>query len=651
MAAWFNIPSLKLQTMTVEYINKSGMPELQRKTQIERFFNDVILPQRNLLRQSREHTLIAAGSPTQTGHRGELLASLVTGVKGRSRNGKTGSKLRGDLTDNTEVKAVNTADVGIDYFVHAKPQKFGNFVLLEMTRPGEYEEFTEMEGIRNQIENTTCIIHLCEMNASNQILGTKHLFRVVKTKKTSQDDILNKLNKEYFQKILGKCGLSKTGRKAELVKRIETFRVKNTDPALESVIEQMMPNVTNGWFFWLNDKDATAFPTAQLGKEGIYQFRLEGSHLNYSNKTPKQMEEILQDRSAISWTYLDLRGRYTVALFKNQMKPNEIKKWLKGRSKQQNQPRLFVEHTRRVKMDGGNLQGLGAHLLMLGREDKNGRFNVEFFKPSNPLSLKDPECIKKLEGDWDSDRPNLQWKKTSLNWSDRDKRMVAANDFWSTGICAFFRKMVEFCDITGTSLHIKFDLLIEHLVAYVSGLKGNRSGARGYDLYSKSGHEVEIKSAVGWKGDGFETEDTPRWDLGIVGEKKSQKRARMMQWRRLYMVRMLLPKIEGKMQLSLQIHEEKETNPTQSFCEIITNYGFTTQLNVNATSKLFEPLIILGLKRKGDGLRKHKMQQVCTFIEGNKKANKEKYFSEGTTEPKKCSCKYCSAAWVNAFTP
>jgi hypothetical protein len=636
----------------IEYItgtSSSAMSKKERKKEIERFFNDVILPQRNRLRQSRDHTLISSGSPTQTGHRGELLASLVTGVKGRSRNGKTGSKLRGDLTDNTEVKSVNTADVGIDYFVHGKPHKFNDFVLLEMTKPDEYKEFTEMEGIRTQIEDTTCIIHLCEKKVGGGVLGTEHLFRVTKMKKTSQHDILNKLNVPFLKQVLTKCGLPTNGLKSALVQRIETFRSRNTDANLNKILEQMLPEITNDWCFWLNDTDAKKFPTGQLGKEGIYQFRLEGSHLNYSNKTPKQMKVILQDRSAISWTYLDLRGRYTVALFKNQMKPNEIKKWLKGRNKQQNQPRLFVEHTRRVKMAGGNLQGLGAHLLMLGREDKNGRFKVEFFEPSNPLSLKDPECIKKLEGDWDSDRPNLQWKKTSLDWGDRDKRMVAANNFWNTGICAFFREMVEFCDLTGTSLHIKFDLLIEHLVAYVSGLKGNRSGARGYDLYSKSGHEVEIKSAVGWKGDGFGTEDTPRWDLGIIKNKKSQKRARLMRWRRLYMVRMLLPKIGEELELSLQIHEEKTTNPSQSFHQILANYGFTTQLNINASAKLYEPQINLGLKKKGDGLRQHRMQEVCRFTEGTKKVNLGKHFKTGTSEPQKCSCKYCSEAWVKAF--
>ena len=642
----------------IEYItgtSSSAMSKKERKKEIERFFNDVILPQRNRLRQSRDHTLISSGSPTQTGHRGELLASLVTGVKGRSRNGKTGSKLRGDLTDNTEVKSVNTADVGIDYFVHAKPHKFNDLVLLEMTKPDEYKEFTEMEGIRTQIEDTTCIIHLCEKKVGGGVLGTEHLFRVTKMKKTSQHDILNKLNVPFLKQVLTKCGLPTNGLKSALVQRLETFRSRNTNANLNKILEQMLPKITNDWCFWLNDTDAKKFPTGQLGKEGIYQYRLEGSHLNYSNKTPKQMEVILQDQSAISWTYLDLRGRYTVALFKNQMKPQEIKKWLKGRNKQQNQPRLFVEHTRRVKMDGGNLQGLGANLLMLGREDQNGKFNVEFFKPSNPMSLNDPNCVKLLEGDWDHQRPNLQWKKTRIDWGDTDKRMVAGNNFWNTGICSFFREMVEFCDLTGTSLHIKFDLLIEHLVAYVSGLKGNRSGARGYDLYTKSGHEVEIKSAVGWKGDGFGTEDTPRWDLGDLNEKKkgpymkSRNRAKKMQWRRLYMVRMLLPSLNKKLELSLQIHEEKNKNPMQTLHEILAKYYGKTQINVNAKEDLFVNQIDLGLFRARDGLRHHRMQEVCRFTEGTKKVNPGKHFKTGTSEPQKCSCKYCSEAWVKAF--
>ena len=117
------------------------------------------------------------------------------------------------------------------------------------------------------------------------------------------------------------------------------------------------------------------------------------------------------------------------------------------------------------------------------------------------------------------------------------------------------------------------------------------------------------------------------------------------------MVRMLLPSLDKKLELSLQIHEEKRKNPMEKLHEILAKYYGKTQINVNAKKDLFVKKIDLGLLKSRDGLRHHRMQEVCRFTEGGKKATPGKHFNIGTSEPKKCSCQYCSKAWVKAFFP
>ena len=634
----------------IEYVGTGKtMSWKERKKKVEDLYNDVILPNRDLLRQSRDHTLLSTGTSTRTGHLGECVASLVTGVRGRGRNGKTASGLTGDLSDNTEVKAVNTADVGIEYFLHGVLIEFANRRrIIQLTKPEEYNEMVSLSGILDQVKNTVTLVHLCNpVTNAGKITATKHISRVKGVKKPDElDDILTAKD---CKELLSSAGLKKTGNKSELLERIKTERDTNADANTKQLLLQSYPNLTGAWYLELHETDGQTLPVEAVGSERLFHFRLEGSHLNFGKKTPDQMRVILNGGAVISWTYLDMRGRYSVAIFRTQMSTAQIDTYLAGRGAEQPQPRLFHEHIRKVNKTSNTLADLGAKLLMLGRTNASGKFKIEEWRTEGdqkPLRLTN-DVIKKIEGDWDTNLPNLSWAKTTVEWKNKTKRMKAAIDFWDKAVCKYFRDFKPYCDLTGTSLHIKFDLLLEHLTSYVSGLKGNRSGARGHDLYAPDGNAVEVKAAIGWKGDAFGTEDQPRWDLGVVKAKKSLQRARMMRWQRLYLLRMLLEDIENKLQLSIAIHkEEGNENNMKSLHKIIEQYGMKTQLNVNAKNSLFESEYKLGLNRKGDNRRKHELQEVVRFIEGRKTVILCASYRTGTNPPTKCNCEHCSKRWV-----
>lgn len=82
-------------------INKFTLEE--RKELLSQFFNKVIFPQRRRLIDFRTVTNQSAQVDSD-GHIAQLVASIVTGIPGTGRHGKTGSHL-GDLSDGTEVKS------------------------------------------------------------------------------------------------------------------------------------------------------------------------------------------------------------------------------------------------------------------------------------------------------------------------------------------------------------------------------------------------------------------------------------------------------------------------------------------------------------------------------------------------------------------
>ena len=76
--------------------------------------NDVVLPQRRRLLQFRDLSWQSA-YVDDDGYLAELIASIVTGIPGRSRHGV--SRSSGDLADETEVKKGYRLDPNIDFLL------------------------------------------------------------------------------------------------------------------------------------------------------------------------------------------------------------------------------------------------------------------------------------------------------------------------------------------------------------------------------------------------------------------------------------------------------------------------------------------------------------------------------------------------------
>ena len=96
----------------------------------------------------REHTLISTGG--SSGNLGEMVAALVTGIRGNERKGKTAAGNTGDLSDGTEVKAYTVCETNIDFLVHGTLHRLPNAVVFGFSRDEELTTI-DMRDIRNQI--------------------------------------------------------------------------------------------------------------------------------------------------------------------------------------------------------------------------------------------------------------------------------------------------------------------------------------------------------------------------------------------------------------------------------------------------------------------------------------------------------------------
>ena len=79
------------------------LSSIERKKVLMKFFNEVFFPQRNRLLYFRKISNQSAQVDSD-GHIAQLIASIVTGIPGTNRHGKSGD-LAGDLFDGTEVKS------------------------------------------------------------------------------------------------------------------------------------------------------------------------------------------------------------------------------------------------------------------------------------------------------------------------------------------------------------------------------------------------------------------------------------------------------------------------------------------------------------------------------------------------------------------
>ena len=515
-----------------------GMPltKNERRAEIERLFTEVVLPQRRRLLSMREHTLISTGG--SSGNLGEMVAALVTGIRGNERKGKTAAGNTGDLSDGTEVKAYTVCETNIDFLVHGTLHRLPNAVVFGFSRDEELTTI-DMRDIRNQINSVSSNLLQVLQEHDGRWIGSQHLYRTSTNALRRIDDggLGVGITHEQLQQLCRDNGLRVSGSKAVLRERLLAADVDGV-PNLEDGLYLVMRSETEG-----HENEHFSYDESLFNGEHYWSFRKERSHINFGGKTREQLREILEGKGIGVCNFMDPRGRYTFAVFRFELENDEIEAYLEQvdfNPTSQVQPYLFDDNVR-TQIKGGEghtLERLGARLMMLGHEVAGGAFSVVHMETENPPTLDgDVEdgrsVVEALTGFANPDEcPSVEWDATELDWDDDEARIEAADEFFHSCIVGFYRSMTPFCDLAGSPRNIGFGTYGEHLASLVTGLTGTRSNARGVDLYEEDGSASDVKTAVGFRGDNMGTEDAAvRYNL-------MKDQAKLYGWKRWFPVRM-----------------------------------------------------------------------------------------------------------------
>ena len=607
------------------------MSSHSRQRELEGLMAEVIAQYRRLCAY-REMTAISAGSNLD--HIAEATASLVTGVSGRNRKGKTETGLLGDLLDGTEVKEANQIAGQIDFIVDGRVQLqegSDSKYVLELTSPLEEHpigcpQLVHFSRLRNTFNNEGCLIQM-----------------------------LNEVDENFIASDL----LLKTRGNSPL-----SYDEENGGIQIQLSESSRLKSITGQTLKWW--------------------IRRERSWFQFGTKTESEWKEFFKLNIIGIHFHYDILGRFSVAAFRfnitKKMQDEYFKrtkeKWDKEWEKQEEkygmsksellrspdrnhhaklyiQPVLFRgnERLKIVRSEGDGLHSFGAKLIFVGCETADHKFKIRYWNPHLGLSIKRKKVEKLLCGPFGkkSEPPNVNWSLSDHGlpgwpWPNVETREQIANQFFEESICGYLRKIIPYCTLTNHSFNIKFDETGEHLAAIVYGIRGTRTGARGGDLIENDGTESDVKVAVGWKGDAIGTEDQPRYDLGILGPQRSRKRAAMMRWRRWIPIRFMAIEEDDNWKLTASVQALNSEHMRQ-FHRILSGYQMRTMLNVNLSNEIFEPTRTLGLRRKNDGLRTHNFLEAIRFTEGQQPVRGDGW-DVATNEMDPCDCRFCQAQWV-----
>lgn len=451
------------------------MSERERKNLLERFFAEIVMPQRLGLLRSRERSQQSAFVDSD-GYIAEMIAAMVLGVPGVSRRGVT--RTSGDLLDETEVKKGFRADPNVDFVVSGRLSADRYAIELD-----HVPEPLLLVDIQNQMNSNACSVQKIEkingrrigrdllVTRSRDSLTVDHEFRtaVVKLKSRVPADVLD------------------IGKQCEFCIRQERGHINfgnKTRDQLRNVIKSRPVMV-------------------------FYGHHLKGGL------------QIVVVRAALSGKSID---SYLSRIY-GHGQPS---------LRRQVQPYLYPDNVRDSLYNSdvhSVVNGLESRLLMVANEHVSG-LKIEYWDPEGQFSVAE-RTTSVLATVSDSDAPDLA---PYLCFRENDLKMSTekvASWFFDEHVAGFYRSMEKFCAITSTTRNIGFGNLAQHLVSHVAEITGTRSGARGADLIESDGTPSEVKVATGEReGDAMGTEDMPRLTLGWDEEK-------MLRWKRLFAVRIV----------------------------------------------------------------------------------------------------------------
>lgn len=270
----------------------------------------------------------------------------------------------------------------------------------------------------------------------------------------------------------------------------------------------------------------STYRTEQKGK-------MEDAHINFGSMDKNKMRDFLSHKLCIIvHTSYDQIGRYKVEILNLDLTDKRVIKafedfYLRSKAKKpQFQPRLYPDHKRDRLYNGtSSFKAIGAKVLARVVETETGAL-VDIWAPEKPeeldvlLSITNPSSAV----------PSITISSIKLKNLTLGERKILAKEFFKKVVIGFRRVYLPFCKITSTTQNLGIANLSQHIVSIISGIEGNDSNARGFDLKDGS----EIKQAMGQPDDALGTEDWPRLNLG-------KNVSKMIRWPGLYAVRIDCP--------------------------------------------------------------------------------------------------------------
>lgn len=435
----------------------------QRRENLVRLMNDVILPQRTRLLQARDHTWQSA-YVDDDGYLAELIASFVTGVPLTRRRGV--SRSTGDLSDGTEVKKGYRVDPNVDFMLTGRTRRAGSAWEIELdTLPPELR----LPDILRQLNKNACSVQVIRPSPTG-LLG------------------------EQLWRTRGKDSLCAAPAGGHPFLRL-TAGQGGVPPACDVTVcvRQERGHIN------FSDKTRAQLDSILQSKPVLvfYQHDVRGRFsiaVVQVKLSPREIEDYL----------------------------NEV--YVSGRARAQIQPYLFPDNIREALYSDSNhsvRDGLRGRLLAYGVQASSG-FEFLHWSPEDPPLVSEMESLL-IDRAPPESCPAFRHANMSLDWDSVTDRRDFAAEFFDRSVVGYNRALQGYCEMASSTRNIGFGNLSQHLAGICTGLRGTRSGARGKDLVEPDmSTPSEIKLATGQRGDAMGTEDMPRLTLGWDDEKMLQ---------------------------------------------------------------------------------------------------------------------------------
>lgn len=270
-------------------------------------------------------------------------------------------------------------------------------------------------------------------------------------------------------------------------------------------------------------------PQALDGQYHEFRLTQERPHFNIGDRTGQQFAEMINQGLALVSRHIDVDGRAAVAFLKLQTTNLATAQALMRRPGRplagdpyQFQPYLYHDNTRDCLYDNPNngLMNLGALLLAYYLEDENDLQEVYWNPAGQPLSNADIQSLLTTSqtgrainfpafgATLGAAKPITDYDLTVdigagpvLFDHQNQAHCHQMMDDFAALLCEHYRDSRNHTDWTNTARKIFSGKECETFTALYTGLRGDRSMARGTDIYESNGQPSECKQVTGRRGD------------------------------------------------------------------------------------------------------------------------------------------------------